>query len=485
MILVDAWRAFRDEFDWVEELLYLVLLAAEACILYPWQFLIHALIGQKEMPFLGLCLLFWVPYLVASLLGRAKLALDRKQAIIAGLAILSALVAVRFQIYTEYPLWSIGWIAELADRFFDAFAQLPTDLIILILVFVGWWRGIALSRKEYDTQQVWYHFRVGIVVLFAYFLVTLLGQRADLSAVVLAYFFFGLLGIALARILELGGIHQSTLGSKQWVVVLVGVILGSLGLALLVSLLVSRRMIRAVLDWFSPLVNLVGRVLWILFSIVFYLLWPLIEVLTSWFKQAVNEGAFSSMAPFLSPLTSPLQIPEAKEVTDVMPVCRTVFVVAIVLGGLLLVARAIRRMAQERAKREDLERESLWSGQEFARDLRDSLRERWDQLRALASQFGGAHRRSAASIRKIYASMVDLATEAGYPRRLAETPYEYRTTLYQAFAGGESAVDAITEAYVRVHYGQVPDTREEMDQIVRYWREVQTLVARAAEGEEA
>jgi hypothetical protein len=137
----------------------------------------------------------------------------------------------------------------------------------------------------------------------------------------------------------------------------------------------------------------------------------------------------------------------------------------------------IRRLAEEREKDGDLERESVWSTQEFADDLRNSLRQGLDNLRAFVSRFGDRKKRSAESIRKIYASMVDLATEAGYPRRPAVTPYEHRGTLYVAFPDGREAIDAITEAYVRVHYGEVPDSRAEMRQIVRYWQQVQELVA--------
>jgi hypothetical protein len=84
----------------------------------------------------------------------------------------------------------------------------------------------------------------------------------------------------------------------------------------------------------------------------------------------------------------------------------------------------------------------------------------------------------------MYASMADLASKAGYPRRPAQTPYEYRGTLHRAFPGGQDAVDAITEAYVRVHYGQVPGTQDEMDQLLTSWERVQTLVVpKAKEGD--
>jgi hypothetical protein len=122
-----------------------------------------------------------------------------------------------------------------------------------------------------------------------------------------------------------------------------------------------------------------------------------------------------------------------------------------------------------------VERESLFSGTDVLNDLRKGLLGRLEQIVAMASQFG-RHRRSIASIRKIYASMVDLATEAGYPRHTAQTPYEYCNTLYDVFPDGGEAVDGITEAYVRTHYGQVPDTPEKMQRIVQYWERLQEQV---------
>jgi hypothetical protein len=132
----------------------------------------------------------------------------------------------------------------------------------------------------------------------------------------------------------------------------------------------------------------------------------------------------------------------------------------------------VRRLLAARDEENQDERESLYASGDLLKDLRDGLRNAWDQLRYLG-QRERRGQRSAASIRKMYASIVDMAAEAGYPRDLAETPYEHRAILYQAFPGHEPAVDAITQAYVRVHYGEVPDTREEMDQLRRYYRELQ------------
>jgi hypothetical protein len=62
-----------------------------------------------------------------------------------------------------------------------------------------------------------------------------------------------------------------------------------------------------------------------------------------------------------------------------------------------------------------------------------------------------------------------MATEAGYPRDKTQTPYEYLVTLHQAFPASEDEFTLITEAYVNAHYGQVPDSHEEIQRVRDSW----------------
>jgi hypothetical protein len=101
--------------------------------------------------------------------------------------------------------------------------------------------------------------------------------------------------------------------------------------------------------------------------------------------------------------------------------------------------------------------------------------DRLAELADLASRFGPSSRfLTAVSIRRIYTNLVRLATEGGYPRAEAQTPYEYLQTLYQALPGNKKDLDVITEAYVNAHYGQVPDTREELQRIRDCWERVRS-----------
>jgi hypothetical protein len=472
----EAWARL----DWIKELLYLCVLATEASLLYPWQQLIFSWGDYRPLPFWGIVALLWGAYALSSLLVRSDLTADRRQAAIAGVVLLSTLVTIRLHLYPGRPAWDLVWVADMVEALFDMLDDLPPDLLILILSMIAWWRGIVASRQEADIEQTWYRFRIGVFCLLLYLIVAAFGSPPEVTGLLFGFFFFGLMSIALARILELGGIRSSTMSSRQWVGVLAGSILGSLALALLVSSIFSRQAVRAVLRLFRPLVRGVELLLWYLVSILVYLLWPLLEMLLNFARSVTSAEIQALMSPLASPLPLPQELMEEATEYGLNPFCKTVAVLLVVVGGLFLVSLAIRRLVERRDEENQDERESLWSSGDLVNDLKDGLRRTLEGLRNLGRRETRRHR-SAASIRKMYASVVDLAEEAGYPRDLAETPYEHREILYRAFPGGEAAVDAITEAYVRVHYGEVPDSREEMEQLRRQYRELQGLVAGKSE----
>jgi hypothetical protein len=134
------------------------------------------------------------------------------------------------------------------------------------------------------------------------------------------------------------------------------------------------------------------------------------------------------------------------------------------------------RIRREQSGEADESRESLFSAGALARNLLDMIqsgRDRLGQLAGLVDRFGlGAQLLSAITIQRIYANLVRLATKAGYPRLQAQTPYEYLEALYEAFPAREDDVALITDAYVNAHYGQVPDSREELQSIRECWERV-------------
>jgi hypothetical protein len=70
--------------------------------------------------------------------------------------------------------------------------------------------------------------------------------------------------------------------------------------------------------------------------------------------------------------------------------------------------------------------------------------------------------------------MVATAGRRGYPRAESETPLEFLGTLVGAWPDLELEMRAVTDAYVRVHYGELPETQAELEAIRAAWKHVQS-----------
>ena len=68
--------------------------------------------------------------------------------------------------------------------------------------------------------------------------------------------------------------------------------------------------------------------------------------------------------------------------------------------------------------------------------------------------------------------MIQIAREIGYPRDASETPYEYLKTLFQLWPEHRQEVQLITRAYVKIRYGEFPETKEEFEAIIVAWERV-------------
>jgi hypothetical protein len=59
-------------------------------------------------------------------------------------------------------------------------------------------------------------------------------------------------------------------------------------------------------------------------------------------------------------------------------------------------------------------------------------------------------------------------------RAEAETPLEFLPALRRLFPGSEMQLDTITQAYLRVRYGELPETQAEVDEVESAWGYVNT-----------
>jgi hypothetical protein len=139
---------------------------------------------------------------------------------------------------------------------------------------------------------------------------------------------------------------------------------------------------------------------------------------------------------------------------------------------LAFVALSIGRFRRPPRGGRAAEYESVLDSERSLRDSGKALSDRWRDLREglmarLARLRGEEY--SLASIRKTYASLVRLASAAGFPRDRSQTPYEYIDTLHQAFPEDTPHIRLITEAYVRAHYGERSFPHEYVQRVRHAW----------------
>jgi len=483
------------QINWRREALYLSCVGMEICILVPWYLVlrVQAALLQGGRPAVLAVTPHISPVPIAATVGlllailvlglRGLFALDlplaKQQAILAVLILATWLLALRLTLGGGQPWWSLRWLPDSLYEMTHAARMMPPALLTTIGVMVLWWRGVSLAQRNLTLGSVSFAFRLGVLILIGGVAAMALYEPAWGPPFVVAYFFYSLLAVSLARVEEMAG-EGGTVGptsSGRWLVILALASAGLIGLGLLASSLYSLEGIRQVLMWLRPLWRFLGGILYVLLSWIARLLEPLML----WLVELV-QGAFASfggqeITPFEFPVFEPPPVTEASGVQRVVGetlryVCPgAIFLLALL--AILFIFPARRRRSQHG----EGSSESLLSAQDLLDGAADALKkgaQRLQELGRMVGQYGvGRTLFKALTVRRVYAQMCRVAGERGYPRDASQTPHEYLQILPQAFPGREEEVQSITEAYEQVHYGETPATPEQLDEVQASWQRLQ------------
>jgi hypothetical protein len=362
---------------------------------------------------------------------------------------------------------------KLAHMFhFDQQARVPVGPMLIVWVLFLWRRGVQFGNAYLTLVRASFGLRLGILSILVIAVIGSAELRNDMLAVVPFFFLFGLYGASLARAdslnLDASG-RQSPFGRGWMLALLMVSTFVTFGGYLLAHWLSGTE-----IGYLQRTLGIIGEGV---LTVFFLLLSPILLAL-----QVIYDIARAKMPDeFVTPLTSRRDASNSNGGTsvpwlaDLFVVLGDVLVVALVISVILILLAFIWFLLVARGRRqeyEDEERETLGAGEViggFRRSLRDSWRRLADTL-GLLRQFGGGHGLLAAlTIRRMYARMEKLASARGYPRTPSETPYEFYQQLHHAFPGQGQAVQCITEAYVAVRYGNIPEDRSELAKVRLAW----------------
>ena len=348
----------------------------------------------------------------------------------------------------------------------------PGAVLVLFFVIWMWWRGLSLSQDILRPSIAWRRFELGLLVFMAYlFIASQVSFYRPGFGVFVLFLFSGLMAVVFARVSYVGirkGASKNPF-DLRWMLSVSGILGTTVALAALVGGLLTGQY-KLFLDFLAEAIKfLIAAFIFILGLpglLASYLLSPFMP----WFREIMSRPLPTANPETLTGYPYPMFQVEQEMGPLPVSIQTLCFWGLILLLVIVLVAR-IRRTLAARAGAEPHEPELLLKRGEAREIIRKSLQ---DALIGLAGRFRPAQRiMAAARIRRIYGELMDLCKQLNSPRPESSTPFEFLPEMGKLFTGQTENLSLLTQAYVRVRYGQYPESQAEIEAVEGAWQHIQ------------
>jgi len=422
----------------------------------------------------------------ATRLGKAlNLKIYLLRGVLVILLLISLLVSLKVILYGG-QIMSLGeLILRPIDEFSGSLEMIPAEFFMIMVVILIWWRGIAFAQKRVGPTTIMGGFRTGVFLFFAYgLMIPFIGDMPVLA--LYAFIFFSLLSLTSARISIVrymrGG--QQIPFNRGWIIGIILVILLMVSISALTVGIVDGEVLLFISNVFALILYIITIILapffWLFLRIAFFLgdLLP-VEAFLELLLEAIDEvqSVLVGFIDSIGELFGAISLPSLENLlaffTQLKPLALWVLILATVLAALATLRAALGR---ENRGSQMIQKSTIESG-----DLLDMLRRLLStNLQDLSSRLGSllrirkAERLLAAErIRRIYRDMMDLTSQLGHPRPTSSTPLEFLPDLNDLFPQSSEELLTITNAYLRVRYGDLPESSKEVDTVEQAWQKIQ------------
>ena len=497
--LSPRYEAFLNAWGHVQhEMLYASWALMDVALLTPF---VMAVMGwARYWPpgtvLLWLLVLMLLAFNLARFMSAVQLSPKHQQTIMAVTLFGIIIVTLPTFFHDGSPILRFVWIRELFQAINERGNNLwLQDVIVFGTIVLVWARGLQLVKREYSINRAGLRLRVGGLLL-APMVVWLANTRLlwDSSPYILLFFLAGLTAVALIRAeeIEKDQTGQALALDPRWLTAVLLASLLTIFMAGTVAIIISGESASSIIGWLAPVWNGLRITGAVAFTTLFFLLVPVLElvdvltnfvgrildVLSPWlaekwayFGKIVGKFFIDQRVPLLPfgedggtvDLENRLVFDEIEGLGFQLSRNAQIIVVLLAVALILVVALLVNRLYQQTTM-------TIRQSSRVMSHDDDDLDE-GNLLQRLLGRLGLLRDwQTAVSIRRIYRKMLRAADGSGYPRLDAETPYEFLTTLAKAWPDNRQETRLITNAYVKIRYGELPESDQELQNIKSAWR---------------
>jgi hypothetical protein len=462
------------------ELAILGLLVMDLCWLAPWfRTLTPATYASPPLRvFLVFGLVLFSVNWSARLFNLANLRLDLRRLLLVVLVALFAWMSIHFLLGSQVQTVNQNWLQPPFVESDRGSGFIPDEFLVGLFVLILAWRGLGHAQEYIEPATVRRSFLIGLLMFLGYIFFNTIVTGETPGLFLYLFFLAGLLAMSTARISVVsslrGGVRIPF--DRSW---FLGVVFGTAMLGFMASLIAwafsDRLQILQLVG--NLLIGLIGLLMVAAISPIIYLAQVIFQ------GSRLDPAIFQNFAKAVDDLRTTFaglggnfyELMDRLGVFEWGPVLKPFLLWSLLIVMALLVVGGMARWVLPEAETGGEERAAL-SGADLWRLFREGIQNRLrhlvDSLAGLAAARPGPAQLAAARIRRIYAQLMQLSGRLGKPRPLAITPLEFLPALKELFPGLEDELAAITKAYLRVRYGELPESQVELDQIESAWERV-------------
>jgi len=476
-IRLNAWR----------EIAILMLILMEASWITPWFRSLtpetYAVNSLRVLIILILIVLF--SHILIRIMEYLHLKKSIRQGVMVTFLIFGSYIGIKTLLYAHESIS----LSELVSRPIRSFADLkfiiPVEFIVIITVLIGFWRGVSLAQEHIGPSYVMGHFWTGIVMFVVFIFIISIATGETAGEFFYLFLFSTLIGVCAARMTVVGMVRggKENRFNRSW---FLGIVLAALVVVGLSSIFGG--VIADKFAWIGSLFfGLFGSIVILVWVIINPVISFLITILGNLFKnsQAIKDlgDSFQNLNNLMRGFGEKISSLIEQSGIDSLfsqwaPIIKTIVLVSIIVlivGGIIFWMAFKLWRDRERRLIGDEEKSIIRSGN-ILQSILDILLQGWNRSLNSIEQLTDLRKRqrlrAAVRIRQIYADLLALCESLGQPRPDAQTPFEFMPKLEQIFPEFQPEIGMITQAYIDVRYGLLPENKNEVEDIEVAWKKL-------------